>query len=60
MILVIDAKNERVAERYARYSAVPLVDSPLTLVLPRNCRGGPEGFPVEPSRGYARRVFISG
>jgi GNAT superfamily N-acetyltransferase len=32
--LLIDAKNDGVAEWYARYGAVPLLDSPLTLVLP--------------------------
>ena len=32
--LLIDAKNERVAIWYASYGALPLVDSPLTLLLP--------------------------
>jgi GNAT superfamily N-acetyltransferase len=32
--LVIDAKNERVAGWYASYGAVPLLDAPLTLLLP--------------------------
>ena len=32
--LLIDAKNEDVAEWYAKYGAVPLSDSPLTLLLP--------------------------
>jgi GNAT superfamily N-acetyltransferase len=32
--LLIDAKNERAAEWYAGYGAVPLLDSPLALVLP--------------------------
>jgi GNAT superfamily N-acetyltransferase len=32
--LLIDAKNDGVAEWYARYGAVPLLDSPLTLLLP--------------------------
>jgi GNAT superfamily N-acetyltransferase len=32
--LVIDAKNDRVAAWYASYGAVPLLDSPLTLLLP--------------------------
>lgn len=32
--LLIDAKNERVATWYASYGALPLVDSPLTLLLP--------------------------
>jgi GNAT superfamily N-acetyltransferase len=32
--LVIDAKNERVANWYASYGAVPLLDAPLTLLLP--------------------------
>jgi GNAT superfamily N-acetyltransferase len=32
--LVIDAKNERVARWYASYGAVPLLDAPLTLLLP--------------------------
>jgi GNAT superfamily N-acetyltransferase len=34
VVLVIDAKNERVAAWYASYGAMPLVDAPLTLVLP--------------------------
>jgi GNAT superfamily N-acetyltransferase len=34
VVLVIDAKNERVAAWYASYGAAPLVDAPLTLVLP--------------------------
>lgn len=34
VVLVIDAKNERVAKWYASYGAVPLLDAPLTLVLP--------------------------
>jgi GNAT superfamily N-acetyltransferase len=34
VMLVIDAKNERVAKWYASYGAVPLVDTPLTLVMP--------------------------
>ena len=34
VILVIDAKNERVAKWYASYGAVPLIDTPLTLVFP--------------------------
>ena len=34
VVLVIDAKNERVARRYASYGAVPLLDSPLSLLLP--------------------------
>ena len=34
MVLVIDAKNERVAAWYAGYGAVPLLDAPLTLLLP--------------------------
>jgi GNAT superfamily N-acetyltransferase len=32
--LVIDAKNERAATWYAGYGAVPLLDAPLTLLLP--------------------------
>jgi len=32
--LVIDAKNERVAHWYAVFSAIPLEDAPLTLMLP--------------------------
>ena len=32
--LVIDAKNDRVAAWYAGYGAVPLLDAPLTLLLP--------------------------
>jgi GNAT superfamily N-acetyltransferase len=34
VVLVIDAKNERVTGWYESYGAVPLVDSPLTLLLP--------------------------
>ena len=34
VVLLIDAKNERVAEWYAGYGAVPLLDAPLTLLLP--------------------------
>ena len=34
VVLVIDAKNERVARWYATYGAVPLRDAPLTLLLP--------------------------
>jgi GNAT superfamily N-acetyltransferase len=34
IVLVIDAKNERVAGWYASYGAVPLLDAPLTLLLP--------------------------
>jgi hypothetical protein len=33
-VLVIDAKNERVAGWYASYGAVPLLDAPLSLLLP--------------------------
>lgn len=32
--LLIDAKNERAAAWYARYGAVPMIDAPLTLMLP--------------------------
>jgi GNAT superfamily N-acetyltransferase len=32
--LLIDAKNERAAQWYASYDAVPLLDAPLSLVLP--------------------------
>ena len=32
--MVIDAKNDRVAAWYASYGAVPLLDAPLTLLLP--------------------------
>jgi hypothetical protein len=34
IVLLIDAKNERVAGWYASYGAVPLLDSPLSLLLP--------------------------
>ena len=34
MVLVIDAKNERVAGWYAGYGAMPLQDAPFTLLLP--------------------------
>ena len=32
--LLIDAKNESVAQWYARYGAIPLLDAPLSLLLP--------------------------
>ena len=32
--LLIDAKNEKVAGWYASYGAVPMLDAPLTLLLP--------------------------
>ena len=32
--LLIDAKNARVADWYASYGAVPLLDAPLSLLLP--------------------------
>ena len=34
VVLVIDAKNEKVAAWYASYGAVPLLDAPLCLLLP--------------------------
>ena len=34
VVLVIDAKNERVAGWYASYGAVALLDAPLSLLLP--------------------------
>lgn len=34
VLLVIDAKNEKAAGWYARYGAAPLLDAPLTLLLP--------------------------
>lgn len=34
VVLVIDAKSERVARWYAGYGALPLLDAPLTLLLP--------------------------
>jgi GNAT superfamily N-acetyltransferase len=34
VVLVIDAKNHRVADWYASYGAVPLLDAPLSLLLP--------------------------
>ena len=34
VVLVIDAKNARAARWYASYGAVPLLDAPLTLLLP--------------------------
>ncbi len=34
VLLVIDAKDEKVAGRYARYGAMPLPDAPLSLLLP--------------------------
>jgi hypothetical protein len=32
--LLIDAKTERVAQWYASYGAVPILDAPLSLLLP--------------------------
>ncbi|MEG6552502.1 GNAT family N-acetyltransferase, partial [Desulfocurvibacter africanus] len=32
--LLIDAKNERAAAWYAGYGAVPLLDAPLSLLMP--------------------------
>ncbi len=34
VVMVIDAKNERVADWYASYGALPLLDAPLSLLLP--------------------------
>ena len=34
VVLVIDAKSERAAKWYASYGAIPLLDAPLTLILP--------------------------
>ena len=34
VVLVIDAKNDKVARWYASFGAVPLLDAPLTLLLP--------------------------
>lgn len=34
VVMVIDAKNQGVAGWYARYGALPLLDPPLTLLLP--------------------------
>jgi GNAT superfamily N-acetyltransferase len=34
VVLVIDAKNKRVAEWYANYGAMPQLDAPLSLILP--------------------------
>ncbi|MGA7793285.1 MAG: hypothetical protein WCA19_09615 [Candidatus Acidiferrales bacterium] len=34
VVLVIDAKNEKVARWYGGYGAVPLLDAPLSLLLP--------------------------
>jgi GNAT superfamily N-acetyltransferase len=34
VVMVIDAKNERAAGWYAGYGAVPLLDAPLSLLLP--------------------------
>lgn len=32
--MLIDAKNERIAAWYASYGAMPLLDAPLSLLLP--------------------------
>jgi predicted N-acetyltransferase YhbS len=34
VVLVIDGKNERVAGWYASFGAIPLLDAPLSLLLP--------------------------
>jgi len=34
VVLVIDAKSDRVAGWYASFGAVPLLDAPLSLLLP--------------------------
>jgi GNAT superfamily N-acetyltransferase len=34
VVLVIDAKNERAARWYSSYGALPLLDAPLSLLLP--------------------------
>lgn len=34
VVLLIDAKNERVARWYGSYGAAPLLDAPLNLILP--------------------------
>ncbi len=34
VVLVIDAKNQKVARWYSSYGAMPLLDAPLTLLLP--------------------------
>lgn len=34
VVLAIDAKNDRVAEWYKTYGAIPFVDSPLSLAIP--------------------------
>jgi GNAT superfamily N-acetyltransferase len=34
VVLVIDAKDSRVAQWYASYGALPVLDAPLTLILP--------------------------
>ena len=34
MALLIDAKNEGVVKWYASYGAVPLLDAPVSLLLP--------------------------
>jgi GNAT superfamily N-acetyltransferase len=34
VLLLIDAKNDKVAEWYASFGAVPLADAPLSLVMP--------------------------
>jgi GNAT superfamily N-acetyltransferase len=35
-VMLIDAKNDKVADWYASYGAIPLLDMPLTLLLPLN------------------------
>ena len=39
VMLVIDAKNDRVAGWYASYGAVPMLDAPLSLMLPLSTIG---------------------
>jgi len=36
VVMAIDAKNDRVAEWYKTYGALPLIESPLALVIPLN------------------------
>jgi GNAT superfamily N-acetyltransferase len=56
VVLVIHAKNERVAGWFAGYGAVPLLDAPLSLVLHSRARARVAML----GRATARRAVISG
>ena len=49
-VMLIDAKNEKVAAWYASYGALPLLDAPLTLLLPLNLVAAAITLPTSPMR----------